>query len=85
MPGLVPGIHVFLFFLLRNKDVYGRDKPGHDGDRFLCSEKRGQNLEGYWPSSPGIGLRLMRRTSVGLMVLKLPVSDARDFLGNFSP
>jgi hypothetical protein len=26
MPGLVPGIHV-----LRNQDVDGRDKPGHDG------------------------------------------------------
>jgi hypothetical protein len=29
MPGLVPGIHVFLFS--RTKDVDGRDKPGHDG------------------------------------------------------
>jgi hypothetical protein len=27
MPGLVPGIHVFLFLA---KDVDGRDKPGHD-------------------------------------------------------
>jgi hypothetical protein len=27
MPGLVPGIHV----LARQKDVDGRDKPGHDG------------------------------------------------------
>jgi hypothetical protein len=27
MPGLVPGIHVLL---LRNEDVDGRDKPGHD-------------------------------------------------------
>ena len=27
MPGLVPGIHVFLVEL---KDVDGRDKPGHD-------------------------------------------------------
>jgi hypothetical protein len=27
MPGLVPGIHVFV---VRNKDVDGRDKPGHD-------------------------------------------------------
>jgi hypothetical protein len=26
MPGLVPGIHVFLL----GKDVDGRDKPGHD-------------------------------------------------------
>ena len=26
MPGLVPGIHVFLFRL----DVGGRDEPGHD-------------------------------------------------------
>jgi hypothetical protein len=28
MPGLVPGIHVF--GLSSNKDVDGRDKPGHD-------------------------------------------------------
>jgi hypothetical protein len=27
MPGLVPGIHVFL---AASKDVDGRDKPGHD-------------------------------------------------------
>jgi hypothetical protein len=29
MPGLVPGIHVFIF-LSEAKDVDGRDKPGHD-------------------------------------------------------
>ena len=28
MPGLVPGIHVFIFCC--GKDVNGRDKPGHD-------------------------------------------------------
>jgi hypothetical protein len=28
MPGLVPGIHVFIAGT--NKDVDGRDKPGHD-------------------------------------------------------
>jgi len=28
MPGLVPGIHVFVS--LGDKDVDGRDKPGHD-------------------------------------------------------
>jgi hypothetical protein len=28
MPGLVPGIHVFLFGA--KEDVDGRDKPGHD-------------------------------------------------------
>jgi hypothetical protein len=28
MPGLVPGIHVFLSGC--TKDVDGRDKPGHD-------------------------------------------------------
>jgi hypothetical protein len=27
MPGLVPGIHVFLCW---KQDVDGRDKPGHD-------------------------------------------------------
>jgi hypothetical protein len=30
MPGLVPGIHVFFWSLLK-KDVDGRDEPGHDG------------------------------------------------------
>jgi hypothetical protein len=28
MPGLEPGIHVFVSFC--GKDVDGRDKPGHD-------------------------------------------------------
>ncbi len=28
MPGLVPGIHVFLAMV--KQDVDGRDKPGHD-------------------------------------------------------
>jgi len=28
MPGLVPGIHVFV--AQRKKDVDGQDKPGHD-------------------------------------------------------
>jgi len=31
MPGLVPGIHVFAS--PAEKDVDGRDKPGHDVDR----------------------------------------------------
>jgi hypothetical protein len=30
MPGLVPGIHVLT--VQREKDVDGRDKPGHDGE-----------------------------------------------------
>jgi hypothetical protein len=38
MRGLVPRIHVFLFF--KNKDVDGRDKHGHDA-------KKG---EGYVPA-----------------------------------
>jgi hypothetical protein len=31
MPGLVPGIHVLRY--CRNKDVDGRDKPGHDEEK----------------------------------------------------
>jgi hypothetical protein len=31
MPGLVPGIHVFLFDA--KQDVDGRDRPGHDASR----------------------------------------------------
>ena len=30
MPGVVPGIHVFLLFGDTKKDVDARDKPGHD-------------------------------------------------------
>jgi hypothetical protein len=33
MPGLVPGIHVFT--LLMQENVDGRDKPGHDEERFI--------------------------------------------------
>jgi hypothetical protein len=32
MPGLVPGIHAFLF--VAKQDVDGRDKPGHDVARY---------------------------------------------------
>jgi hypothetical protein len=31
MPGLVPGIHVFLFAEFKQENVDGRDKPGQDG------------------------------------------------------
>jgi hypothetical protein len=30
MPGLVPGIQSYLLSFLRDKDVDGRDKSGHD-------------------------------------------------------
>jgi len=32
MPGLVPGIHALL--LVSKKGVDGRDKPGHDAERY---------------------------------------------------
>jgi hypothetical protein len=35
MPGLVPGIHVFLYSLLK-KAVDGRVKPGHDEKEIEC-------------------------------------------------
>jgi hypothetical protein len=38
MPGLVPGIHVFLP-ISKSKDVDGRDKPGHDGREFGASQE----------------------------------------------
>jgi hypothetical protein len=37
MPGLVPGIHVFLAIL---QDVDGRDKPGQDERSVFASLKR---------------------------------------------
>jgi hypothetical protein len=40
MPGLVPGIHVFL--RLAREDADGRDEPGHDGD---CLASRRLGLE----------------------------------------
>jgi hypothetical protein len=39
MPGLEPGIHVFLF---RGQDVDGRDKPGHDELRLPCRNAAAQ-------------------------------------------
>jgi hypothetical protein len=33
MPGLVPGIHVFLRGVSK-EDVDGRDEPGHDEENF---------------------------------------------------
>jgi hypothetical protein len=38
MPGLVPGIHVFLPGL-QKQDVDGRDKPGHDVERFRSTRQ----------------------------------------------
>ncbi len=38
MPGLVPGIHVFLDCC--NEDVDGRDKPGHDGETCASHPRR---------------------------------------------
>ena len=46
MPGLGPGIHVFLS--VRIKDVDGRDKPGHDDDK--CARRCDQYLR-YSPIS----------------------------------
>jgi len=34
MPGLVPGIHVFM---TEKKDVDGRAKPGHDGSESITA------------------------------------------------
>jgi hypothetical protein len=40
MPGLVPGIHVFLScFIESPEDVDGRDKPGHDGIMLLSTHR----------------------------------------------
>ena len=38
MPGLVPGIHVFLRAVTQNVD--GRDKPGHDEEMLAASEQQ---------------------------------------------
>jgi hypothetical protein len=32
MPGLVPGIHVFLSFIRSKQGVDGQDEPGHDDE-----------------------------------------------------
>jgi hypothetical protein len=37
MPGLVPGIHVFLDD--RKQDVDGRDEPGYDAESLLINTK----------------------------------------------
>jgi hypothetical protein len=33
MPGLVPGIHDFVLWHVFRKDVDGRNKSGHDGEK----------------------------------------------------
>jgi hypothetical protein len=43
MPGLVPGIHVL--GATANKDVDGRDKPGHDGYGTCVSKDEGQKRQ----------------------------------------
>src|SRR6476659_4247514 len=40
MPGLVPGIHVFLI----KQDVDGRDKPGHDAAERQCTWKQAKPM-----------------------------------------
>ena len=58
MPGLVPGIHVFL---LGGKDVDGRVKPGHDGIWFyskcqsLISVTRSMKVRTLADSSRDVG------------------------------
>jgi hypothetical protein len=50
MPGLVPGIHDFLS--VGDKDVDGRDKPGHDE----ANKKTGPERSSIAPSVPLIAL-----------------------------
>jgi len=40
MPGLVPGIHVFVFATQLEENVDGRDKPGHDDGGRDADEER---------------------------------------------
>jgi|HubBroStandDraft_2_1064218.scaffolds.fasta_scaffold723881_2 hypothetical protein len=44
MPGLVPGIRVFLAFPVTKKDVDGRDKPGHDALLIYWAQSRTKSL-----------------------------------------
>ena len=46
MPGLVPGIHVFLFRC--TKDVDGRVKPGHDGENIEGDLSMNQPASAYF-------------------------------------
>jgi hypothetical protein len=46
MPGLVPGIHVLVS--IRQEDVDGRDKPGHDEKRIIFRQQLG-NARKCWP------------------------------------
>src|SRR5690349_10272656 len=65
MPGLVPGIHVFLC----RQDVDGRDTPGHDAEfnsrtsRRRLSRTRGGNRD-------QAGVALFSRSRISLPVLK---------------
>jgi hypothetical protein len=56
MPGLVPGIHVFLPY--QKQDVDGRDEPGHDGaGEAIVTRWRGNSsavIPGRAKREPGI-------------------------------
>ena len=56
MPGLVPGIHVFVVQLV-HENVDGRDKPGHD----KCRAVRAWSLRRGWGDvrTPLVGVIVM--------------------------
>jgi hypothetical protein len=70
MPGLVPGIHVFLCF--GSRDVDGRVKPGHDGSG---------GAAGFTPAPQNYAPRAFRRPC--RMVSLLPSTTVTLPLPNF--
>jgi hypothetical protein len=47
MPGFMPGIHVLTIF----QDVDGRDKPGHDVERYRAASRLILSTRATWAAS----------------------------------
>src|SRR5882757_8250851 len=73
MPGLVPGIHVFL--CRRSKNVDGRDRPGHDGVVLRWGKKVSFRATDYFSHSDTH--RILKRRSCANLAGRLRLS-ARD-------
>src|SRR5436305_8962937 len=88
MPGLVPGIHVFL---PAQQDVDGRDKPGHDEETAMSQKPKppAACLIG-WPAahsrSPLIHHYWLRALGIegGYTIESVPPEDVADFIARLA-
>jgi hypothetical protein len=70
VPGLVPGIHVFLCRTLLKQDVDGRVKPGHDDNGQACSKPQPPPIRCRAGTGTGVRMKLLQIASL-LLALAL--------------